>query len=241
MRHLIITIVTICLMITSGVNGKIAPEDVGIIYQVEVPVGIAYVLRDRISFDSSLYEPLIEDLNNAKEGDIIYIVLKRNHGGAVVTMDLITKAMTNSKATVYTSVVKFADSAAAQIAAHGDYLVLTLDDKLLWHLGSISNGIWSTRIDADFRDSWDPSKRKLYWEVLKSNSYVYDPSYLQLPGGGSIVNPFSRTFVTKEVWEYIKSGHDKWVSARDVCYNRGGLFKLIEFESSNKCVLEGLK
>lgn len=195
-----------------------------------------WVLYKQVKFAYEGYLPLIHKLNDAKEGETVRIILRKNGGGAVPTMDLIAKAMVASKAKVITSVQGWAASAAAHILMHGDEVIIPPDARILWHTGSIS-------FDGKKRIRITPDLQPWYFYAVNKQMYVYplvksackEGPCISLEGVkitlptldtnlGTVVwkkhtiNPDGKyRYVSKEYYKFFLTGGDKVVTGKTVC------------------------
>lgn len=87
-------------------------------------VSQTFTLSKDIYGSLARYQPLIQALTTAHEGDTITIVLDHNDGGYVANEYMVLEAVNQSKATVITRIKGWASSAAFSIWVGGDRVVI---------------------------------------------------------------------------------------------------------------------
>lgn len=199
------------------------------------------VIHKNVDLDSSVFQPLIDRLNQAKKGDTVHILVLNNQGGYVSTMKEIITAMRASDARVVVRVKGYAASAAAVISISGDVLELPHAAELLWHTGSIC-------LQEDLCLVINPQIQllghrfeELYRTTVERDRPIYDPGYICIRPSSCMVNPFkSKTFVSKEHWEHYKTGGDMWIRGKEVCEHAKGWNKWTRY-GERYCIIKGLK
>lgn len=199
-----------------------------------------YVLYLGVSIVNNLYVDLFNALDQAKEGEEVHIIIRNNRGGAVPTMDMIRDRIKKSKGRVIISVEGYAASAAAHLSMQGDVTYLPYDARLLWHTGAVCFGPGMCIRLTPFLQFWDKRLYDYYERSVERDRWIYNPGIICARPNMCMENPFSRTFVSKEYWEFFKTGYDEWVSGREVCQNIGGWTKQ-DINGTKYCIIKGLK
>lgn len=203
----------------------------------------SYVLFGSVLLDNSVYNELILALREAKEGDTVNVVIRKNNGGAVPTMDIITRAMNTSKAKVVVTVEGHAYSAGAVLAFQGDVTRIQPGTKFIFHTGSIcfGPGLGCMRVTPDFR-YYGKDFTEIYDSSIEGNRFIYTHDYIRLPGGVMVKNPFQRNYVDKNYWEFMTTGFDKVIMGYDICKNKkSALSCIVDDLSEGHYVVEGVK
>ncbi len=98
-----------------------------------------FVLSDRVDHPFA-YTSLLNALDFASEGDHIYIVLENNDGGLLYTTERIKESIINTRATIHTSMIGRASSAALNILFMGDFITVPKTIVGIAHLSNNAKG-----------------------------------------------------------------------------------------------------
>lgn len=177
------------------------------------------VLKDGFDYSDFAYFNVVTTLQNAPKGSRVNILVKNNMGGAADLLIKINEAIRTSKAYVTVSVEHFGFSCGTYILNQGDLLVLPNDAQLLFHTGSHSGGIVTTRRG---NTPFDPWNEQAYTEIMK------------------IMKPY-RSWVTPAEYEQYKDGTNIWVSGSEICNGTDGRKVPVLFYYRGGCVIKGFK
>lgn len=173
-----------------------------------------YVIHKNVDEDIEVFRELLDALDNAKKGDIIFIELRHNNGGYITTMQEITKHMKNSLALVITKPTGYTASAAAYLTMQSDFVVMPHTTQMMWHTGSVcfmfTNQCFRTSPSNPL--TWVP-----YLLRIQQMEYLHQQYFIMLPGGYKIEDPFRKPYVTEEEWKILTSGWDLWKTGKAVC------------------------
>ena len=218
-----------------------APESKAYLLVEESNGKTHYVLYSKVLLANATYLPLLDRLKEAKKGDVVRIIVRKNFGGAVPTMNMITNAIHKSKAKVIISVEGWAASAGAHILLQGDIAYIPAKAQVLWHTGSICYGPGKcVRLT--------PVMQPFYAYSVWNQRYLYPSNLLcvrphacidmrqieiniPLPSRFGIywktikINPpGDRKYISKDYWDFFLTGQDKWVFGREFCqWNLGDI------------------
>ncbi len=96
-------------------------------------LGKIYFIHTRITANISDYRELITDLQKARKGQIIYIIVMQNGGGYMNTLGTLTHHIRASKATVIMEARGFIASAAALVVFQGNFVKIRHKARILFH------------------------------------------------------------------------------------------------------------
>jgi hypothetical protein len=222
---------------------------------------VYWILHNRVLLANVEYLPLIKRLESAKKGDTVRIIVRSNRGGSVYTMQMISRAMHNSKAKVIVSVEGYAASAGAHILLQGDEAHVPPSAEVLWHTGSICYGDYGC---VRLR----PYVLPYYLTAVSNQAYLYPQNILKGPGllymdlnkfkislpvitihgiqwhTFKITPPGDRRYVSAEYYAFFLTGEDRWVTGQEFCkWNLGdvSLRDKREHYVGKGCVLVGVK
>jgi len=178
-----------------------------------------YLSTEFTPFDPAYIDAIVT-IENAPANSEINLTIKNNFGGLVEVLDMLQKAIIESKAYITLTVTNFGWSCGTDILLMGNVLRLPNDSVLGFHTGSLGN----ETILPSFATG-TPAQREAWESIVK------------------LTKPYLKWF-TKEEYKLWNTGAAVFITGRQICQDSDRTVDILYHYSDSSgsgCYIRGLK